>query len=971
MRLSAINQVTAFFYIAFVQYTFAQWMLTQTYFTTQTLSSLDLQGWSNTLVSTCSNYDNLQILGGLAVQNGSQGFGYGTQVSKLLSNLPNHTQIKVVFTVYFLQSSSYDIFQNAYNSVGNLSLNADGNQQFTTQFPDFTQNLRNYCQSNSYRVIKTYNVQFSHTARSLQLTFKDSFLGASNLYGWGIRDIKVYLTSCNYSCATCSGVNDQCSACSQNAVSTVNGQYCQCQSGYYPSSLQPFLCSQCNPTCAQCFGSQSTNCIQCKANAILLNGECVCNAGYRMDLNGNCIPCYFTCSSCVGNGSSDCLSCYCTGQLVNVNPTTNTGTCQCLPGYSLISQTQFTCGKCNQTCLECNKTNMNQCTSCPPNASLATAIDNYGNQLCSCNGGYFAVQTNPLRCMICQPSCKTCSALFTCDSCFQNSQLVSGQCVCSPGFYPDPNNPINCLPCNHNCATCSSQNICTSCVSKAYISNGSCQCIDGYYANYQGTQLVSCQKCDPTCQKCVGGSSNQCTNCRTTAVLSNVSNGIGTCQCIQYFYAAQLNPFICAPCDPTCASCSQSGPTNCDTCLPNMIRNGFLCQCQSGMYFDSNKRVCLSCPRFCGTCQADCPDTCLSCSNPDTILVGIKCVPKPGKFVNPSGDVQNCDASCYECSGPGPKKCTSCKGSLVLQNASCVCPAGSSIDQNSSFTSCITCDPSCLQCNGPNPNNCISCQQNYVSNGNGSCYCNLSQGWYLDKYGKCLKCHMNCKTCTGGEIYQCLTCLNNASPVDGYCICNNGSYTSQAYPLACSLCHDTCKNCTGSCQNKCTECFENANLVNGSCVCQKGYFRNPDNNDQCEQCSINCFECSGDSNNCIKCVANSKLINGSCVCLDGYTFNPTNGQCEQCGFSCLRCSYVDKNVCTDCTPNAYLNGNTCVCSNGYFAVKSCTDILQCQACHPSCQNCLNNNSSYSCASCYSNFDFVKSSCDAATQTPLG
>lgn len=166
---------------------------------------------------------------------------------------------------------------------------------------------------------------------------------------------------------------------------------------------------------------------------------------------------------------------------------------------------------------------MNICTQCTKNAS----IDNATSQ-CTCDLGFFAISKSPLRCIACESSCKTCTALFQCSSCFENAEVADGKCVCKSGFVLDPANKNACIPCNGNCKQCSSQNFCTACIKNAFIIEGSCKCMDGFYPSIANGILQECKKCHSTCQKCSGPNSTNCTDCHKMSNLITSADGLST-----------------------------------------------------------------------------------------------------------------------------------------------------------------------------------------------------------------------------------------------------------------------------------------------------------------------------------------------------------------------------------------------------------------------------------------------------------
>jgi proprotein convertase subtilisin/kexin type 5 len=78
-------------------------------------------------------------------------------------------------------------------------------------------------------------------------------------------------------------------------------------------------------------------------------------------------------------------------------------------------------------------------------------------------------------------------------------------------------------------------------------------CPKGYFNN-SGV----CNLCDPTCENCIGATSNQCTSCNETKSFFS-SNSSCLEECPDSF-DNYLNQFVCDPCDNSCKTCS--GPSS-------------------------------------------------------------------------------------------------------------------------------------------------------------------------------------------------------------------------------------------------------------------------------------------------------------------------------------------------------------------------------------------------------------------------
>lgn len=110
------------------------------------------------------------------------------------------------------------------------------------------------------------------------------------------------------------------------------------------------------------------------------------------------------------------------------------------------------CEPCSYSCLSCDATG---CLSCNPSNHRTLT-----GKTCPCNSGYYNSNTNPL-CLLCNPSCKTCTQQDQCVDCPDNSDFIStpGLCKCKDGFYRDTTTN-KCQPCAYYCETCTSPNLC-------------------------------------------------------------------------------------------------------------------------------------------------------------------------------------------------------------------------------------------------------------------------------------------------------------------------------------------------------------------------------------------------------------------------------------------------------------------------------------------------------------------------------
>lgn len=112
----------------------------------------------------------------------------------------------------------------------------------------------------------------------INITIATNFVPSSNKF-WGIRNFILEKVSCNETCKSCNGSLDfQCLTCYYHA-DLIDGK-CVCQDGYfmqissnqstYPSSS----CVRCDKLCLTCFDYGDNKCLTCPPGSILFNNTC-------------------------------------------------------------------------------------------------------------------------------------------------------------------------------------------------------------------------------------------------------------------------------------------------------------------------------------------------------------------------------------------------------------------------------------------------------------------------------------------------------------------------------------------------------------------------------------------------------------------------------------------------------------------------------------------------------------------------
>jgi hypothetical protein len=316
--------------------------------------------------------------------------------------------------------------------------------------------------------------------------------------------------------------------CGTNEVYNAATQSCSCIVGL----------GRINGACQLCpAGSSPTAdgnaCSTCKANEILVNGQCACQQGYAYNSGRVCTACASLpnaflvngiCAVCPGstiyNGNtcscpqgkvaqgSLCISqcqndelldkqgnCYTCG----LNQVIANGQCVCASGYSFNS-----CGVCVLSCSANQFAFQGACATCPLNTVFNTAING-----CACPSGFYMDTYG-----VCQ-------------------KLVLQAVTCASGQYFDSNN--GCTACSSSCKTCKSATQCITCATAGYSANsqGVCTavCGDGL--------IVASESCDTG---------------------SNYSAGCVGCQ-IQTGYACSGQPSVCQSTTPVQTPSTPSTPT--------------------------------------------------------------------------------------------------------------------------------------------------------------------------------------------------------------------------------------------------------------------------------------------------------------------------------------------------------------------------------------------------------------------------
>ncbi|XP_029574000.1 extracellular matrix organizing protein FRAS1 [Salmo trutta] len=384
-------------------------------------------------------------------------------------------------------------------------------------------------------------------------------------------------------------------------------------------------------------------------------------------------------------------------------------------------------------------------------------------------------------------------------------------------------------------------------------------------------------------------------------------------------------------CQRDCLSCSGT-PDHCESCKDSdslLLDGHCVSTCPRGYYADG--KVCAACQSSCATCEND--FECSSCGG-SLLLNNRHCVATcdPGSYQDTTQCLR-CHASCSVCVGPSQQECVLCSDpSHLLRDGLCVpdCGSGFYIQQGT----CYACDSSCITCYPDNPN-CMSCSPGSAMH-HGKCISHCPDQHYLDSHGHCRACHSFCWSCSGAAVSQCTVCTQGLSLHQGQCLeaCGQGLYHQDG---TCLNCHPSCRTCVGPLSSDCLRCLKpeealqpltsppHTPLPHGVCVAECPATFYLDAQHTCRVFSL-------------------------------------SWSISECHTSCLQCTGGSSQNCTSCGPPYVLQEGQCVprCHPGHTVQDN-----TCQGCHPSCQEC-SGTSQADCVSCppLANFNngYCRTSC---------
>uniref|UniRef100_A0A670J3W3 SPC3 n=1 Tax=Podarcis muralis TaxID=64176 RepID=A0A670J3W3_PODMU len=571
-------------------------------------------------------------------------------------------------------------------------------------------------------------------------------------------------------------------------------------------------------------------------------------------------------------------------------------------------------------------------------------------------------------------------------------------------------------PCNAECSKVGcggpGPDHCNDCLHYYYKSKNNTRiCVPNCPPGHYSADKKRCKKCSPNCETCFGSHSDQCNTCKPGYYINEESRNCVT-SCPDGFYLDN-NKIVCRKCSENCKTCTEF--QTCTECRHGLSLQGSRCviRCETGKYY--NGRDCEPCHHSCASCAGPGADACINCTE-EYLMENGRCVLacNNGYYFDHSLEngyktCKRCDASCFGCSGPGEKNCTSCPNGYILETGLCtvglVCKDGENIDP---LGHCQVCDDSCPKCPEPTAENCTGCTS---SLNDGRCVLQCPKGKY-EFESQCHSCHQTCMECSGGEPNQCSACGKDKKGNThflylGECreSCPLGHYSSEE-ENTCRPCFEHCEVCPD--QTMCERCFDGYYLADNSCQkhkCRKGKTSDnstlthlsilfpmccllliPDDPRACTSCihnyymykqqcyrtcpqntyndekSLLCIECQPNCRSCDKyecywCKEGFFLLDGKCVsdCGAGYYSDEVTEECEPCHRTCATCKGFDSNDCTSCKGILQLLHGKCVnlkrkqVNRKFWNGMLPSTTTQFEPCDPSCQTCEKTAST--CTSC--------------------
>jgi proprotein convertase subtilisin/kexin type 5 len=229
-------------------------------------------------------------------------------------------------------------------------------------------------------------------------------------------------------------------------------------------------------------------------------------------------------------------------------------------------------------------------------------------------------------------------------------------------------------------------------------------------------------------QKCRASATAEQATCKTT----NSSSG----------------EVYCAPCHPSCSSCTTLTNQGCSACTLPLAR---------------------SVP-----------------TNPTSSCEMVTTLPK---FFDSLLGLDNfCHPMCLDCTTANTTHfCGGCIANADKNSTYCRCKPGFFLFESSGLT-CLNCHDSCKECRGGGEYNCTACHTNARLQPDGSCKCR--RGYYHSSPGICSAITTpKCKLASNSSTETCIQCVNNlVAPTCNSCNGTNNIYRPDFYALLVMVC---------------------------------------------------------------------------------------------------------------------------------------------------------------------------------------
>ncbi|XP_051906934.1 proprotein convertase subtilisin/kexin type 5-like [Hippocampus zosterae] len=874
--------------------------------------------------------------------------------------------------------------------------------------------------------------------------------------------------ACHRVCATCAGAGvEACTRCADGYLTEDWRCVSSCSSGFFAVIPEIAdgrrMCRRCDASCLTCVGPSRASCSSCSSGRGLQEGECVlqtpCADGEYQDNDGTCHTCHPTCLNCSGPRHHDCTGCGASHAL-------DEGRClaECARGKY---QSGGRCHLCDHTCATCVEAGPNNCTSCDKDKFRMERYLHRGRCVDACPEAFY--HTKERSCEACSHRCILCTSSAHCLRCDSSYYVSDGTCVkleCGEGEVEDPDysdcmaceegcrqcvlyNPRHCLsckegfynfqdgcykncpaktygvdeemtcfPCEDNCASCD-QHECYWCETDLFLSEGKCVsvCPEGYYGD---EDTNDCEECHVDCMSCSGPGRDDCVSCRDGATLENgrcVTDEDDVCPVLSF----RSGDGECAPCHPSCESCSGKNKNQCTKCTNGRFlspQQTCVTKCPPGSFGDRLSGECEMCPagcldcvdlkrctrclshstailflqdgqcvqqcvrgypvgQVCRSCASGCAScmnatSCQSCEEP-ALLLNHQCVREcPAGHAVHIWECRRCPPACEECNPFG--ECTACEEYHFLHEGTCVLDCPDRFFGDNERRECLRCHPDCRLCDGPRSDDCDACVDSRATMRNGKCLTACPARTFMDSAtGECQECDVSCLTCVGPLAGSCSGCgeghrlESHTEEAHGRCVpsdveCSPHEYVDERG--GCRPCHNNCRRCSGPGKNRCVSCRQRHLLLNGSCVdvCPPGFYTD-ESWQKCEACHPTCQSCVGKhGHECLAC--KDRLFR------HGHYGNQGSGTCEPCDPTCVECSADGR--CLSCTSGLVFmpREGRCLhaCPRGFYRRQVDDDTYAtCERCHGNCATC-SGKISHSCDSCGPGYLLSGSTCVSLCQT---